>query len=271
MEKKLKIGIVGCGAIGSQIARACMRELKSKIELTAIYDIDKEKATSLSRITSDSIVVKSLEELIDRVDLIVESASGSVSASIAEKAIERSKDILIMSTGGLIDSEELLERARKKNVRLFFPSGAICGIDGLKAAKAEGIETVTLTTTKAPRSLEGAPYFKENNIDVYSIKAKTVIYDGNAKGAIKGFPKNVNVASLLSMVGIGAEKTKVIIIADPNIARNMHEIEISGKFGTLKTRTENVPSLANPKTSKLAFLSAIALLRDIADSVKFGT
>ncbi|MFH1381029.1 MAG: aspartate dehydrogenase domain-containing protein, partial [Candidatus Omnitrophota bacterium] len=161
--------------------------------------------------------------------------------------------------------------ARKKNIRIFLPSGAICGIDGIKAAKIDGIEKVVLTTTKAPRSLEGAPYLIENGIDVHAIEDKTVIYDGDAEGAIKGFPKNINVASLLSLVGIGAKRTKVKIIAVPGMSNNTHEIEVSGKFGKIFTRTKNVPSEDNPKTSKLAFLSAIALLEGMVDSVKFGT
>jgi len=178
---------------------------------------------------------------------------------------------MIMSVGGLIESEGLLEEARKKNIRVYFPSGAICGIDGLKAARLSRIDAVTLTTRKPPGGLEGAPYLKEKNIDIHSIKTEEVLFSGNPLEAVKGFPKNVNVASILSLAGIGAKKTKVRIVTSPEYTKNVHEIEITGDFGRITTKTENVPSDKNPKTSKLAILSAIATLKSIAESVRMGT
>ncbi|MFQ5952709.1 MAG: aspartate dehydrogenase domain-containing protein, partial [Candidatus Omnitrophota bacterium] len=134
-----------------------------------------------------------------------------------------------------------------------------------------GIESVTITTRKPPKSIKGAPYLSENNIDVEGIKEETVIFEGNALDAIKGFPKNINVSALLSIAGIGPEKTRVKIVVSPEYTRNTHEIEVKSKAGTIKTRTENVPSPDNPKTSYLAALAAIASLRGYFDSIKIGT
>ncbi|UCD54804.1 MAG: aspartate dehydrogenase [Candidatus Omnitrophota bacterium] len=269
--KKLKVGIIGCGTIGNEIAASCMGLLKDKVELKALYDIDRKKAEGLSRLIKRDITVDSMDMLFDKADLIVESASAGISRKVVEKAVEKSKDVMIMSIGGLIQSEGLLKEAGKKNIRVYFPSGAVCGIDGLKAARLSGIESVTLTTRKPPGGLEGAPYLKEKNINVHSIKGEKVLFRGNPLEAVKGFPKNINVASVLSLAGIGAKKTKVRIITSPGYTKNVHEIEITGDFGSIRTRTENVPSRKNPKTSALAILSAIATLKGIVESIKIGT
>ena len=133
------------------------------------------------------------------------------------------------------------------------------------------IDSVTLTTRKPPKGLEGAPYIKSAGINLNDIKEETVIFDGDADKAIEGFPQNVNVAATLSIAGIGAKKTRVRIITSPGYTRNQHEVEIKGSFGNIHTRTENVPSRTNPRTSELAILSAIATLEGLARNVKIGT
>lgn len=97
------------------------------------------------------------------------------------------------------------------------------------------------------------------------------MYEGPAREAVRKFPANVNVAATLSLAGIGLDKTKVKIVADPEVKNNIHEISVQGDFGELKTRVENVPSPQNPKTSYLAALSAIATLKKITDGVEIGT
>ncbi|MCQ9207149.1 MAG: aspartate dehydrogenase [Omnitrophica bacterium] len=271
MKHKIKLGIVGCGAIGSEIARGCVSLLSDKIALIALYDIEREKSLRLSDSLGKNIAVNSEEELFNIADLIVESASGEAAGSVLQKAIEKTKDVMIMSIGGLLGSGGLLEKAEKKGIRVYLPSGAICGIDGLKGARLSKIRTVTLTTKKPPKGLSGAPYLKEKGIDIDSVKEETVIFEGNARDAVRGFPKNVNVASLLSLAGIGAPETVVRIVTSPAYTKNVHEVKITGDFGEITTRTENVPSKKNPKTSRLAYLSAIATLKGIVESVKIGT
>jgi len=176
-----------------------------------------------------------------------------------------------MSTGGLVGREELLQEAEKNNVKLYIPSGAICGVDGLKSASIGNIDSVTLTTRKPPKGLAGAPYLKSKNLDLSDIREETIIFEGSAIDAIGGFPQNVNVSAVLSLAGIGAKKTRVRIVTSPAYTKNVHEIEIIGDFGKITTRTENVPSRTNPKTSALAVFSAIAALKGITSSVRIGT
>ena len=268
---KLKIGIIGCGTIGNAIAKACEDRLKGKALLVAICDTDKDKAIALNNGLKKKAAVLTSSDLIKKVDLVIESASAKISGLILEKAIRSKKDILVMSVGGLIGKVDLLRLAEDRKVRVYIPSGALSGIDGLKSASVGRIDSVTLTTRKPPRGLEGAPYLKEKGIDLTNIKEETIIFEGTAEDAIKGFPQNVNVSAVLSLAGIGPKRTRVRLVTAPGYTKNIHEVEIVGSSGTIKTKTENVPSETNPKTSALAIFSAIATLEGIAKSVKIGT
>lgn len=261
-KRKLKIGIVGCGAIGSKIAQTIEKDLKRNAELMAICDKDIEKAEQLKGRLNKRVRVLPLSELIKKSDFVIEAASAGVSAKVAEEAISSGKDVLLMSVGGLLKREDIFQKARRRGVSLYLPSGAICGLDGLKAAAVSGIKKITLTTRKPANALPAR---------FANIKEETVIFSGNACEAVKEFPQNINVAATLSLAGLGAEKTFVRIIASPDITRNTHEVEIESEAGRIFSRTENVPSLKNPKTSYLAVLSAIATLRQIFDTVKIGT
>lgn len=258
------IGIIGCGAIGTQIAGYIGRNFKNKARLAVIYDVDSGKSELLLKNLSDRpMIAKDIDELMEKVDLIIECASMQVSGEIAEKAVSSGKDVIIMSTGGLLSKKGIFEKARSRNVNIYLPSGAICGLDGIRSACIGKIEKVILTTRKPLEGLKGAPYLKEKHIDIDGISEEALIFSGTAKEAVKYFPQNINVASTLSIYGIGPELTMVRIFTSPEYKRNIHEIEVEGEFGRLFTRTENVPSKENPKTSQLAIFSAIAKLEEI--------
>lgn len=269
--KKIKVGIIGCGAIGSQIAHACQTRLARVVELEAICDTDPDKVDRLNSYLKKRVAELTLDKLVKKVDLVVEASSAAVSASIVEKCVRSATACLVMSVGGLLGQEKLLQEAASLGTKIYIPSGAICGIDALKAASVGEIESVTLTTRKPPKGLEGAPYLKLNNIDVNAVTKETVVFEGSASDAVKGFPANVNVSAVLSLAGIGADKTKVRIVTSPEYKKNIHEVEIVGDAGRITAVTENVPSKSNPKTSALAIYSAIAALEQIANSVRIGT
>jgi aspartate dehydrogenase len=267
--KNLRVSIIGCGAIGTEIAKAINGT--KEVRLTAVVDVDRQKAEKVAALSTDKPRITDIDGAIRLSDLVLESAFKTVVPVIVKKAIKMKKDIMIMSEGGLIEHLELIEMARKKNVCIYLPSGALAGIDGVKSAMAGKVYSVTLTTSKPPIALKGAPYLDKKKIDIMGIKKKTVIFEGSAREAVAGFPANVNVAFCLSFAGFGFDKTKVKLIADPALKINMHEIEIEGEFGRIYTRTENVPSPANPKTSYLAALSAVATFKRILDPIKIGT
>lgn len=268
----LKIGLVGCGAIGTEIAKAID---KGEIEADLVAVCDHNPATAIALINSlkHKPVKARLEELVSLSDLVVEAASQKAVPTIARATLEKGKSLMVMSVGALADLEfyrEVKNLAREHGSRVYIPSGAISGLDGLKSASIGTIRKVTLTTTKNPEGLKGAPYILENKIDLEALKQPTVIFEGTAAEAVKAFPANVNVAATLCLAAREGE-VRVKIIADPNIKVNRHEIVAEGDFGRISTQVENVPSPKNPKTSYLAALSAIATLRSIVEPLKIGT
>ena len=269
----LKIGVIGCGAIGARICKA-IDSGRINAQLVAIYDRSSEHCESLLRSLENKPIISSPAELISKADIVVECASQEAVRELGLLVLGEGKDLMVMSVGALME-QELLDQfilaARKNNCRIYIPSGAIAGLDGLKSASMARIDKVILSTVKNPGGLRGAPFMIENNIDPGSFCKKTLIFEGNAREAVRAFPANVNVAASLSLAGIGAEKTQVKIFVDPGASRNIHEITVIGDFGTFTSRIENIPSPDNPRTSLLAALSAIATLKNITEPLQLGT
>jgi aspartate dehydrogenase len=271
MEEKIRIGIIGCGTIGSEIARAVHSKFGDVAELSALSDDQRAKGTELVKELGLNIPVCLPDEVIELSDMVVEAANASVARSIASAALVQNKYVLIMSVGGLIDAPEVFQLTNESRGRLYIPSGEVAGIDAVKAAAEGKIESVRLTVKGPPGALAGATYIEENEIDLKAIESEKIVFEGPAARAVKGFPKIINVSAALSFAGIGPEKTEVRVIASPELRRIVCEIEVDGSFGKMLTRTVNIPSAASPDTSSLAVLSAVAMLRRILYALKVGT
>lgn len=271
----MKIGLIGCGAIGSTVALAIAEGKIPGIELLAIAD---PVATDAARKAAAAAGCPLLDDdhslLALHPDLVVEAASQEVVRARACAVLESGADLLIVSVGALADPalmERLLSAAHRCGRRIYVPSGAVGGVDIIKSAAAGGIEEVRLTTTKPPPSLAGAPYVRQRGIALEALQAPTVIYEGPACEAVRLFPQNVNVAATIALAGIGLEKTTVRIVADPAAARNVHEVFVRGAFGEATIRLANLPNPANPRSSYLAGLSVIATLRELSGAWRIGT
>ena len=270
-----KIGLLGCGAIGTQIALA-IDSGKINAALTHVYDQSPESSKSLvEKLQNKPEIVENTHLLSsNNVDLIVEAASQDAVKDVALSILQNRKNLMIMSVGALLDEsifDVLTDACKEFKKTIYLPSGAIAGLDGIKSVK-DDLESVTLTTTKHPRSLKGAKFFETSDINLDSISGPIVIFEGTAKQAVSLFPANINVAALLSLVGLGSKSTKVKIIADPVTDKNTHQIDAKGKFGQMSFLIQNLPDPNNPKTSRLAILSAIEKLRAIcSDDIQIGT
>ena len=152
--------------------------------------------------------------------------------------------------------DPVFEQARRTGCRLYVPSGAVAGLDGIKSAVIGEVAHVTHTTRKPQVGLEGAPYLVERGISLAGLKEEREVFSGSAREACRGFPANVNVTAAVSLAGIGPDQTRVKIFAVPGLVRNCHDIDVEGEFGKLHVHIENVPS-ENPKTGKLTALSII--------------
>ena len=274
-----KIAIIGCGTIGGAIIDAIVKGKVPGGEIKGIVDIDSNAINSLSSSVGSNITFRSFEDFFDspifnNVDIVVESASQKVVLEFGRRILESQKDLMVMSVGAFAQGSfflELVDTARSHRSRLILPSGAITGIDAIRCAR-DIIKSVSITTTKNPISLAGAPFFKNSEIKVEGIKSRRTLYNGNARNVILEFPSNVNVAVSLALAGIGLDKTKVKVIADPQITVNQHKIIAKGDFGEIRVLVRNNPSTLNPKTSFLAVLSAIECLRNYCDdTVRLGS
>lgn len=270
----LKIGIVGCGTIGTYICKAIDAGLLNA-ELHSVYDRNHKNIEKLMEsLTNLHPIFLKVEEMIKHIDLLVECASPKAVHEVIPPALNAKRDVMILSAGAFADEKlfnNIYEIAYQNNCKIYLPSGAIAGIDGIKSASIGPIYSVTLTTQKPPEGFNGAPYIIQNKIKLDNIKTKTVIFEGKASEAVKCFPSNINIAATLSLASVGFEKTNVKIIVNPTLTHNVHEVVLEGIFGKLTTRVENVPSPTNPKSSYLASLSAIATLKKILDPLQIGT
>lgn len=265
----MRLGIVGMGVIGRALAKAVdNREVEAA--LTAVHSRDLAKARAFAQTLHTVPDVVDLDGLLARCDLVIEAATQAALAMLAPRVLHAGKDLMVLSVGGLLDHPEWPELAARQRCKIYVPSGAIVGLDGLKGACVGRIDQVTITTRKPPQGLAGAPYVEDHGIDVYAFTTDTVIFDGSAREACKGFPANVNVAAALSLAGIGPDCTRIRIMVAPHNTRNIHDVEVEGEFGRLTTHIENVPT-DNPRTGKLSYLSAIAMLKQLVSPLHCGT
>ena len=277
MGKPIGVAIIGCGAIGGYLARSLDRGLAPGLKLKLLYDRNLEKARRLAdSLASKPSVARSFQEILDAedVDLVVEAASQGAVREYALRVLRSGKSLMVMSVGALTDIElytRLKEAAEDRGVQLLIPSGAIAGLDAVKAARIAGIRSVTLTSRKPPRVFKDNPYVKSRGLDLSELKKPLVVYEGPAVEACRLFPFSVNVAATLSLASIGPDKVKVRIIADPDVPGNVHEILVEGEFGKMRCTTFNKPTPENPKTSFLAALSALATLRKLVERTHIGT
>ncbi len=271
--KKKKIGIIGCGTIGSGLACFIAAELSHCAELAWLCDFHPEKSEAVRKSVArgrKSPAVVSLPALIRKSDLVIESASASVAGMVARRGLEAGKQVLIMSAGGLEDFLKTKIPSRGTG-KLWVPSGAVGGIDAVLAAQESGIRKIRLITRKPPAGLQGAPYFQKHPFPVLSGREEKCVFRGMARAAVRAFPKNVNVAAVVALAGAGFEKTKVEVWTSRSYRKNVHEVHIEAGSGSMQYITANVPSPENPKTSAQAIYSARALLRKILSPVRVGT
>ena len=239
--------------------------------MIGVYDTRPSEARRLGRSLRPSVPVLPLETLARRSDLLIEAASGKAAADLLPVLARHRRAALILSTGGLLSRPDRLRALARKGIPLSLPSGALAGLDAVKAAAVGRLRSVTLITRKPPRSLAGAPGILRRKIRLEKLRKPTVVFQGSAWQAAEEFPQNINVAATLALAGVGPDRTRVKIIADPRIRMNIHVVEAVGDFGRLTTRTENLPSPKNPKSSLLAVRSAAATLRQILNPLKVGT
>ena len=250
--KNEKIGILGYGAIGQEIYKKISKKIINGYSVVGIFSNDIE-----SQNISKKIKCKSFEELLKKKpNIIIEAASVEACKDYAEKILKNKIDFICLSVCSFADKnffKKIFSLTKKINNKLYVPTGAIAGLDAIASASlSKELKYVKLIQRKPPKALLSILKLKK-------IKKEKILSRSTARKVCNDFPKNSNIAATLAICGIGFDKTKVIVIADPKVKKNIAEIEAIGKFGKLKVVLENNPS-SNPKTSRLAAMSVIISL-----------
>jgi aspartate dehydrogenase len=217
------------------------------------------------------VPVLPLAELAAGADVVVECAPAAVFREIALPTIEAGRIFMPASVGQLLEHDDLVDLAARTAARIIVPTGALLGLDAVRAAAEGTIHSVTMVTRKPPRGLAGAPYLEQRGITLDGLDEPQKVFEGSAREGARGFPANVNVAAALSLAGIGPDRTRLEIWADPTVTRNTHRIVVEADSASFQMTIENVPSEDNPRTGKITALSMIAALRSLTATLKVGT
>jgi len=266
----VKVGIAGFGAIGKPVARALDKGIEG-LELVAVSARDYDKARRNMAELSREVPVVEAAALAAMADVIVECVPKAAFMEVAEPALRAGRLLVTVSGAGILANPDIVDMARQGGGRIILATGALLGLDAMRAAAEGEFHSVRMITAKPPKSLKGAPYLVEHEIDVENLSEPLKVFEGTARQGAEGFPANVNVAAALGMAGMGPDETRLEIWADPALERNTHRIEVEADSARFSMSIENVPSAENPGTGKITALSVIATLRGLVAPLRVGT
>jgi aspartate dehydrogenase len=271
----MRVGIIG----GGSIARLFIEHIRrGDLGRTRVVAIAGRGGQSRGKATASRFripfVIGPKALLVKKPDIVVEAASHESVREYGEAVLGKGVGLIVLSCGALCDDalRARLERAAARSgAVLHVPSGGIGGLDALKAACVAGVDEVTIAVTKPAVAWKGIPYVERLGVDLDNLREPRVLFEGPAREGVPHFPANVNIAAVLSMAGIGFDRTRLKVVADPALRFNTHFIEVAGKTGRISIRLENVPAPDNPKTAWLACYSALAALKAAKSTVRYGT
>jgi aspartate dehydrogenase len=269
-ESAVKVGIAGFGTIGKPVAAVLHRGIEG-LELAAICSRDQEKARRNMDGLCDPVPLVGPVELAEMCEIVVECVPKVAFRDIAEPALRAGRTLVTVSGAGLLIHPDVVDLARANGAQIILATGALLGLDAVRAAAEGEIHEVRMITRKPPFSLAGAPYLEDHAISVENLTEPLKVFEGTAREGAAGFPANVNVAAALALAGIGPDRTTLEIWADPALDRNTHRIEVEADSARFSLSIENVPSPENPGTGKITALSVIATLRGLTAPLKVGS
>ena len=271
-QERRKIAIIGCGAIGAYVARNIQAGVAGRYELVGVLDIPRPQAAKKLGDELGCRACKDLKALLrEKPDIVIEAATREAVWAFGEECLKKGASLVNISTGALLDNEfrkSLTQTASRVRKKVYVPSGALGGLDVARAASILGKAQAILVTRKPPATLTGAPHLAGRNLR--NLREAEKVFDGPVTEGVSGFPQNVNVAASLSLAMGGTEAVKLAIIADPSLSSNVHRVEFAGEFGRAFVEMQGNPMPDNPKTSALAAMSILALLKRIQDPLEIG-
>ena len=263
-----RLAIIGCGALGRILATNVDKLLKEQYTITGVYDLNTENAKKLAADVNTKAYAAIEELYADKPDYTVEIAGIPAAKAYGEEILRNVSDLIVVSVGSLADEafkERLIDAANASGHKLYVVNGAIGGFDLMQVFALMGVNQVSIESTKAPRSLNGAPYLEGREL---SETEEETVFCGNVKEAIAGFPKNVNVAVATALAS-ECPQTEVRIRSVPGRKENTHAISLQGEYMKAEIKVTSTPDPVNPKSSVSAAWSVVALLKNLASPVFF--
>jgi aspartate dehydrogenase len=269
-KNMLSVGIIGLGTIGNVVAKA-LDDGIGGMRLAAIASGRRDKAIASIAKLSEQVDLLTIDEVAERCDIIVDCAPKAVFRELAMATLSRGRILVTVSGAGILANEDIEDVARQNGGRLILATGALLGLDAVRAATEGTIHSVRMITRKPPNALRDAPHIIDNNISLDRLNGAIQVFEGSAREGAKAFPANVNVAAALGLAGIGADATQLEVWADPHLDRNTHSIEVDADSAKFTLQIQNVQSESNPGTGKITALSVIACLRGMTAPMKVGS
>ena len=271
----MKLALLG----GGTIARLVLSHVRAGglpgVEVLAICGRSPTSASAALAQESAIRHVTGTEDLIQlSPEVVLEAASHDAVREHLVPLLKAGISVVVLSAGALVDDQlrsNAAQAAIRSGATLYVPSGGIGGLDALKTACIAGVDEVTIQVAKPTAAWKGIPFVDGLGVDLDALSTPVTLFDGPARDGVPHFPQNVNIAAVLSLAGIGFDRTRLRVVADPTLRFNTHTIEVSGKSGRFSVSLENVPAPENPKTAWLACYSALAALRELGTTVRYGT
>jgi len=267
----MRIGVAGIGAVGAVVACLLDNGEVPGCELSGIAARTTKKANTLNETLKQRVPVLDFRALAEASDCVVEALPPALFGDLAETVLRAGKQLIVLSASQLLGRDDLISLASENGGRIFVASGAMLGLDALNAVNIGKIHSATIVTRKPVEGLIKAPFVKRSGIDLTALQEPMQIIAGSVTEVAYEFPANVNVAAAISLAGLGADKTRMEVWADPSLTRNTHVVEVTSDSSNFSMRIENKPSPKNPATGIITAQSVIALLRRFHSTLHVGT
>lgn len=271
----MRLALLGGGTIARLVLENLRRGSLPGVEVVALAGrASASRAAALAGEYGIDYVLGAPALCATKPDAVLEAASHEAVRTHLVPLLAAGSSVIVLSAGALVDDTlraEAQAAASRSGALLYVPSGGIGGLDALKAACAAGEVEVSIQVAKPPAAWSNIGYVESLGVDLESLTAATTLFDGPARTGVPHFPQNVNIAAVLSLAGVGFDRTRLRVVADPSLTRNTHTILVSGKTGQFTIVLENVPAPDNPKTAWLACYSALAALKEYGSPARYGT
>lgn len=258
-----RVSLIGCGAIADEFVR-CLDALGESERIVCALETTAALHDARARVGGRFPVTDSLDELLaSSAELVIECAGQGALKAHALGVLGAGLHCIAASTGAFADAAFVAELARLQAAgtaaRLWIPSGAIAGVDGLLAARTAGMDAVTYTSAKPPHAWDGTP--AQSLLQGEARSSRVEFFEGSAREAARDYPQNANVGATIALASLGLDRTRVKLVSDPALAGPLGIIDASGAFGVFHFDILAYASPTNPKTSAITAHSIALALR----------